>query len=260
MATRDAIIQQRRRLRIERAFAPRFAREYERAARQAESDYITGGQSRVTAGMEVHQQNLQDILFQLYEVSTASAISYVRDKFGKRFRGKIETKQIDDSFTDSILNIFTRTALTRATLISTTTNQEAIKAIALATLPQEDELGRRVFASTREIAGKLYDSISGIKRWKAEQISRTEVGMAVSKAQYEATGALDLPPYLNEWDASLDSRTRPDHRAVNGDRRKPGEYFNVGGQRMLHPQDPSGGSAQTISCRCVLIERFIEDL
>lgn len=55
---------------------------------------------------------------------------------------------------------------------------------------------------------------------------------------------------LNEWRATLDSRTRLSHRQMNGQRVVPGEKFSNG---CIEPGDPSGPADEVWNCRCTLV-------
>ena len=59
---------------------------------------------------------------------------------------------------------------------------------------------------------------------------------------------------VKQWDATLDSRTRPEHREVDGQIMELDEPFDVGGEKMQAPG--VGGSARNVcNCRCCLLQR-----
>lgn len=59
---------------------------------------------------------------------------------------------------------------------------------------------------------------------------------------------------LKQWDATLDGRTRDDHRVADGQIREIDEPFDVGGEKMQAPG--VGGSARNVcNCRCCLLQR-----
>lgn len=59
---------------------------------------------------------------------------------------------------------------------------------------------------------------------------------------------------LKQWDATLDGRTRDDHRVADGQIREIDEPFDVGGEKMQAPG--VGGSARNVcNCRCQLAQR-----
>ena len=57
---------------------------------------------------------------------------------------------------------------------------------------------------------------------------------------------------VKQWDSTLDSKTRDSHVAVDGEIRELDEPFSNG---LMFPGDPSGGAAEVVCCRCVLLQR-----
>ena len=59
---------------------------------------------------------------------------------------------------------------------------------------------------------------------------------------------------VKQWDSTLDSRTRPEHREADGQIRELDEPFDIGGEKMQAPG--VGGSARNVcNCRCCLLQR-----
>ena len=59
---------------------------------------------------------------------------------------------------------------------------------------------------------------------------------------------------VKQWDATLDDRTRDEHRVADGQIRELDEPFDVGGEKMQAPG--IGGSARNVcNCRCCLLQR-----
>lgn len=59
---------------------------------------------------------------------------------------------------------------------------------------------------------------------------------------------------LKQWDATMDSKTRPAHQQADGQIVEWDEYFTVGGEKMKAPS--VGGSAKNVvNCRCQLLQR-----
>ena len=56
-----------------------------------------------------------------------------------------------------------------------------------------------------------------------------------------------------EWVATLDGRTRHEHRQLDGQRRPVGEPFEVDGYQLKYPADPDAPYYLTMNCRCTLI-------
>ena len=110
-----------------------------------------------------------------------------------------------------------------------------------------------------EIAGKIAKGMNSPFNTSinnAIRIARTEghriQQSAALDAQYRAKekGA-DI---VKQWDSTLDNRTRPHHRQLDGQIREIDEPFDVGGEKMQAPG--VGGSARNVcNCRCCLLQR-----
>jgi hypothetical protein len=102
-------------------------------------------------------------------------------------------------------------------------------------------------------------SSTGSERWpnRATVVARTETIGALNAGRLEAFKALaeDDPELGLEtfWLATSDSRTRPTHRAAEGQRVPVGQPFMVGGFPLRFPGDPSGPPQEVIQCRCTLL-------
>jgi len=257
---RDAAIQERRRLLIERSYTKKLRREFARMSQQVQEDYEAGGEGRAIIGMDEHRDNLQAILGELYWTSLQSAVNYLNEKFGKRFNRRIEAKAdsvFDDdaelgsmSATSRLMAFFRSQALKFATTIAATSKETVKRSISA--LVEEG-------AGEGEIAKQIRGKVDGLSVARSRAIARTETLMAVNSSQYDVVQDMELPPFKNEWNASLDGRTREDHRAADGQLRDPGQHFSIGGEQMLYPGDRSGGPAQVINCRCVLTQVFDDD-
>jgi uncharacterized protein with gpF-like domain len=96
------------------------------------------------------------------------------------------------------------------------------------------------------------------ERWpnRAVVIARTETLGALNASRTDAFNA-----YAEEtgdeleriWLATVDSRTRPAHRAADGQRVGLTDPFIVGSEPLMFPGDPSGSAGNTIQCRCTTL-------
>ena len=59
-----------------------------------------------------------------------------------------------------------------------------------------------------------------------------------------------------EWLATLDGRTRHEHRQLDGQHVPVGEPFKVGGTEIRYPGDPSAPGYLVWNCRCTLVPRL----
>lgn len=87
-------------------------------------------------------------------------------------------------------------------------------------------------------------------------IARTEGNrihiQAADHAQHKAKDAgADI---VKQWDSTLDGKTRPHHRQLDGQIREIDEPFEVDGMKVMYPLS-FGIAAEDINCRCALLQR-----
>lgn len=112
-------------------------------------------------------------------------------------------------------------------------------------------------ADVDHIAGRYKDRLLALR---GETIARTEsinglrAGRREGFQQLLDSGAVRADQITRSWDATLDSRTRPDHVAMDGQTVKgmDAPYVAPDGSRLMYPGDTSLGAtaAQTVACRC----------
>lgn len=116
-------------------------------------------------------------------------------------------------------------------------------------------------ASIPDVAGQIEKLLSatGTDTWRnrAQTVARTEVHSAYAGGLYDAFAMLveadTETEYVLRWLATEDDRTRPTHRAVDGQTTPFGMPFTVGGFPMLYPGDPAGPASEVINCRCTAL-------
>jgi len=88
-------------------------------------------------------------------------------------------------------------------------------------------------------------------QWQALRIARTETTAA---ANYSASISSSVSGYVmqKEWISSLDKRTRDPHRFANGTRVLEYEKFEVNGELLKYPGDPTASGGNVINCRCTV--------
>lgn len=88
----------------------------------------------------------------------------------------------------------------------------------------------------------------------AVRITRTEghriqVQSAMDAAEQAKEHGAEV---VKQWDSTLDRRTRPAHKKVDGEIRELDEKFSNG---LMFPGDPNGKASEVVNCRCALLQR-----
>lgn len=98
------------------------------------------------------------------------------------------------------------------------------------------------------------DSNVGFNR--AMRIARTEGHRIQANSAFDAQMAAKEAgaDIVKQWDATLDGRTRPNHRKLDGQIRELEEPFEVGGMKAMYPSG-FGRPEEDINCRCALMQR-----
>lgn len=110
---------------------------------------------------------------------------------------------------------------------------------------------------TAEALSELLDQDNPLWRNKATVVARTETIGALNAGRTDSFAAIaqEVPElrFEQQWLATDDNRTRPTHRAADGQRIPVGARFQVGSSELRFPGDPLGPADETIQCRCTTI-------
>ena len=108
--------------------------------------------------------------------------------------------------------------------------------------------------SIPKIAKRLR-SVADMDRNAAIRNARTYTTAAENKGRvdsYERAKGMGIP-VKQMWMATLDDRTRVEHRHLDGQVRAVGEYFETDGYKILYPGDPRAAGEMIYNCRCTLV-------
>jgi SPP1 gp7 family putative phage head morphogenesis protein len=116
----------------------------------------------------------------------------------------------------------------------------------------------RGIASSRpyaEIARNL-STAAEIPKNRAKLITRTEGHRIQSASNYNACvdAKAKGADVVKQWSAALDARTRPSHRALDGQIVEVDEPFSLGNKKAMFPGD-FGDPAEDCNCRCRVNQR-----
>lgn len=109
-----------------------------------------------------------------------------------------------------------------------------------------------------EIAGKIAKGMNSPFNTSinnAIRIARTEGHRVQQKATLESMIAAKAmgADIVKQWDSTLDGKTRPHHRMLDGQIREVEEYFEIDGLKSLAPGH-FGKAKEDCNCRCCLLQ------
>lgn len=106
-----------------------------------------------------------------------------------------------------------------------------------------------------KIAQRLAATVTDMSHTSAIRNARTMTTSAQNGGRidsYKRAESMGIK-MLQVWMATLDDRTRHEHRQLDGQKRKVGEAFEVEGEKILFPGDPAAEPSLVWNCRCTLI-------
>lgn len=107
-----------------------------------------------------------------------------------------------------------------------------------------DKISQRLAATVTDMS-----HTSAIRNARTMTTSAQNGGRIDSYKRAESMGI----KMLQVWMATLDDRTRHEHRQLDGQKRKVGEAFEVEGEKIFFPGDPAAEPYLTYNCRCTLV-------
>lgn len=222
-------------------------------------------------------ENLQSIIYQLdFQRALKTQINAILDDLNtKQF--ETVSKYLTDCYENGFLSVFYDLQGQGIPIITPIDQEQVVRAITT-----DSKLSKRLYTRLGEDVGELKKKVrTELSRGLAQnytyaQIARnisnqTKIGMnrsmriarteghrvsqqATFNAQVEAKkkGA----EVVKQWDATLDGRTRPLHRRLDGQIKELDEKFTVGGYSAMYPSG-FGVAGMDVNCRCVLLQRAV---
>lgn len=247
--------------------------EYENALKEVE-DVI----ARLKGRTDI--ENAQSIAYQIkYQEALKKQISGILDKLhGEEYTSIAE--YLSDCYNDGFTGVLFELDGDGIPLVFPIDQEQAAKAIQLDTklsVPLYKQIGENVGGLKKVISSSITRGIAAAMSYAdiARQIRQymigdySHVGGALSKAytiarteghriQQQAADdarhkARDKGADIKkQWDSTLDGRTRPSHRKVDGEIRELDDKFSNG---LLFPGDPNGSADEVVNCRCVCLQK-----
>ncbi len=112
--------------------------------------------------------------------------------------------------------------------------------------------------SYRELAERI-EGLPAFDEARALRVARTETVGASNYGSQAVRDGLRADGYRIEkvWIATLDNSTRPDHEAADGQGVDDDKPFQVGGETLMYPGDPSASAEQIVHCRCTTATEIV---
>lgn len=105
---------------------------------------------------------------------------------------------------------------------------------------------------------KRFRSVAEMDYKASIRDARTSITSAQNAGRVEAMHrAEDMGiKMLKQWLATIDDRTRHEHRVLDGQRQYVDEPFEVEGYKIMYPADPSAEPEMVYNCRCTMVTVF----
>lgn len=105
--------------------------------------------------------------------------------------------------------------------------------------------------SIKELSDRVRATCNDMSRGRAKRIAMTETAAAYGTARQEAMREAGVS--YKRWLNSGGDNVRPAHIEANNQTVPVDEAFDVGGEQLMHPGDPSGRPDNVINCHCVSV-------
>jgi hypothetical protein len=113
--------------------------------------------------------------------------------------------------------------------------------------------------TTDQLAGRVKGVFNNLSNYEARRIAMTETSAAYGFARHEAMTAAGIE--YKGWLSSHGPTVRPAHAQAEADYSAPEDAipvddpFDVGGEDLMYPGDPSGSPENVINCHCIQLAR-----
>ena len=141
-------------------------------------------------------------------------------------------------------------------------NAKLVKDTAKNKVNQIIETAQKEGLGIEEIGTRLNEKLTELKHYETVRIAQTELNSAGNFAADESLKQAEKITGLKlgeEWIASGLDNMRDAHADANGQVVAVGESFDVGGEKLEYPGDPSGSAENVINCHCTIATRIMED-
>lgn len=233
---------QENRTRYARFYLRRFT-EDERTFKNALDSYLQDQMKRVIEALDNTQKSIISEAFNVrFEIDEAKTrlLPVIRQIL--REAGELKKEELETEFDFYISNEVERTLDTRADLFSQSINETTFNQ-----LKDQFKESLEEGENRQQLIRRIEQTYRGISKGRAQNIARTEVQVANQTGQFDAYKQAGIT--LKIWVSTPDDKTRPSHRALDGQEKPIEQPFDNG---LMYPGDPSGSAGEIINCRCTI--------
>lgn len=235
----------RKRSGFERLFSLKFRQVLYQQFKDV-ADRITPDNFRSEAVLnEVTESDIAPTFKLLYRTV---GVEFARDSYASN-KAKSE-EQFEDTWT-TYMNNYAQTVAGKRIVSITEETKRIILRYIQAAIDEGVNEGYGTDVIARNIKKILIEKGVEISTWRAKMIARTEVVGASNVGAMEGARSLGQP-MQKIWISTRDARTRDTHAAAEGLTVEINDRFDVGGEMLDCPGDPSGSAENVINCRCAV--------
>jgi len=194
-------------------------------------------------GEAAHRARLEKLLKKLWRESADAMVTHV---FGKKQKALLSSFEPTVGVNNIMTDFVSTYGLDKAKQLARTTTDR---------LRQIINTGIDEGLGERDVAKLIRERTPSIAASRAQTIARTETHAAANFAVMESAKSTGVE-MRKEWVSATDERTREAHADANGQIVALDEPFNVGGDDLMYPGDPSGSGENVINCRCAMVYVF----
>ncbi|AIM40710.1 head protein [Idiomarinaceae phage 1N2-2] len=239
-------LQERLLIRMSAKYESRYRNEVQRAMMDMAMAQLDGNPS---GGDTEHRERIRAIVLQEYDESFSVFGGRILDASGKayhRLERKFDEVPITEEFDRRQREWIQAWGGQKVTQITNTTHEQVMRIVQVTIATGIAEgLGEQAIARLLQQAIREQGSV--VAPVRARTISRTEGHNAASAASREAAKSTGIV-VAKEWAASPTERTREYHADADGQRVGLDDAYQVGGDSMISPGDPSASAEQVINC------------
>ena len=243
---REAAIQERIRLRLERRATLQVARGLNALSRSVASAYKeTGSLTAINLGVSRSQRILLAAFRSMYTDAVQAGKTHTLEEVPKAGLLAIERKDVTGAI-DALLTFWVRGRTADKVKKVTATSKKKIKDIIA--------IGTAEGLGQEEVAKRIRNSMVITDRARSRTIARTETHSAMQNSSLKVAETIsNSSPLQKEWVSVEDGRTRHSHSTADGQLVPVKSAFSVNGSALMHPGDPSGPAGEIINCRCAMV-------